>query len=100
MNHSWHPCAQDQEFGMRLAADERLLDQMIADLDAKTSPFPRAGGKAPTVGSPPLQDRRASRASGVDAWLRLVPDRGDVDGPVTLAAVLDAATQAHPPATM
>jgi hypothetical protein len=79
----WYPHAPDQEFGVRLAADEQLLDRLVAILDARSPVTPRAGCKARTPGS-------QTAVSGVEAmvWLSQV---APCDGPVTMATALDAA---------
>jgi hypothetical protein len=76
----WYPYAPDQAFGARAAADEQALDLLIADLDRRRLPPPRAGNKPPISGRP-----RMSAAT----WV--VP-AGDPRGePVTMAQALDAA---------
>ena len=106
--HEWYPCARDQEFGARLAADERLLDRVLADLDAMPLPLPRAGGKAP------VGDGARLPYAPIDVWARFTSLRsevaslrseldclrGEVDRPVTVAAALEGATEARrPPST-
>ena len=83
---TWYPYAPDQAFGVGIAANEQLLDRLVALLDADKAAAPRAGSKAgvtqPVTPSPLL----------FAAWLGLVAG-GDADGPVTTASALDAAPQ-------
>jgi hypothetical protein len=87
-DQTWHPYAPDQAFGRAIANDEELLDQLLLTLDAAVhEPLPRAGNKASIHRPPPSPLPLA-------AWLGAVIGKG-VDGPVTTATALEAATDLH-----
>jgi hypothetical protein len=93
-NSVWYPYAPDQDFGVRVAADEAFLDRLIASLDTARRSAPRPGNKAAVTndaglvpGQPPLPPALA------DAWLRLATTGDGLNGPVTTAVALDAAAQ-------
>ena len=51
MGRTWHPYAPDQAFGRRAARDEELVDALLARMEARREPAPRAGNKANLIGS-------------------------------------------------
>ena len=81
---AWRPYAPDQSFGVRLAADQDLLDRMIAQLDQTQLPPPRPANKAPVRVSshsrPPVRLPVGLLAAAVG-----------LDHPVTTAVALEAA---------
>ena len=88
---TWYPYAPDQEFGVRFAADQELLEQAINRLDAIPRVPPRPANKAPVPGSVVSSTSLARRVGvGPPMW----PAANDLyDGPVTTATALDAATE-------
>jgi hypothetical protein len=85
-NSAWHPYAPDQEFGVRVAADQDTLDRLVAELDARPRPAPRPANKAPLAGQPP------GRSSA--SWIPLFAGDGDpLAGPVSLATILGASAE-------
>jgi hypothetical protein len=87
-DNAWYPYAPDQEFGVRVAADQDTLDRLVAALDARQRTPPRAANKAPLVGRPTWP------TSSPSLWAQvLVADRDPLAGPVTTATVLDAAPE-------
>jgi hypothetical protein len=83
-NSTWYPYAPDQEFGVRVAADQETLERVVAELDARLRPAPRAGNKAPLAGQLDARQRTL--------WAPLlVSDADPLAGPVTTATVLEAA---------
>lgn len=81
---TWHPYAPDQAFGHQAAADEELVDQILARLDGQRRAAPRAGNKAAATASP---TDRWNPTSNQLRWL--VADQAEA--PVTTASALDAA---------
>lgn len=84
---SWYPYAPDQDFGVRLSADQELLDRLVSELDRARRRPPRPANKAP-IG------RGASTRMPSAGWTALMV-RGDptVDGPITTASALEAAAE-------
>jgi hypothetical protein len=92
MGRTWHPYAPDQAFGRRAARDEELVDAMLARMEARREPAPRAGNKANLTGS------TKSSATSVGWWSS---PQGPfswgphTDEPSTIAAALEAAVHAR-----
>jgi pectin methylesterase-like acyl-CoA thioesterase len=104
MGRTWHPYAPDQAFGRRAARDEELVDAMLARMEARREPAPRAGNKANLTettisfgssaawwSSPPGQFSAHGqfRAHGPFSW------GPQTDEPSTIAAALEAAVHAR-----
>ena len=92
MGRTWHPYAPDQAFGRRAARDEELVDALLARMEARREPAPRAGNKANLIGS------TMSFGSTATWWL---PSQQPLswgpqcDEPSTIAAALEAAVHAR-----
>ncbi len=81
---AWRPYAPDQSFGVRLAADQDLLDRVLDQLDHTQQPPPRPANKAP-VGVRPQAPARVRLPVG------LLAAAVGLDHPVTTAVALEAA---------
>jgi hypothetical protein len=83
-DRAWYPYAPDQEFGVRIAADHDLLDQVIFELDARRGRPPRPANKAPLAGSGAVPSR---------GWTPMFVHGSGADGPITTAAALEGAVE-------
>ena len=85
---AWRPYAPDQSFGVRVAADQELLDRIVAQLDRTQPPPPRPANKAPVVSW-------QRPAAGVRLPVGLLAAAVGLDHPVTTAVALEAAVDAR-----
>jgi len=92
MGRTWHPYAPDQAFGRRAAHDEELVDALLARMEARRQPAPRAGNKADLSGSTASFGSSAARWSSPQQPLSWGPQ---CDEPSTIAAALEAAVHAR-----
>ena len=84
---AWYPYAPDQDFGVRIAADQALLELVVTELDLARRMPPRPANKAPVATTPsgPLPG---------PGWTALMVRAGrGGDGPVTTATALEAAAE-------
>ena len=93
----FYPHAADQTFGVRLATDEELLDQLVDVLDAASTP-PRAAGKAP-IDPAPSSGETVPPGAAFIRWLRQLADRDHRDGAAVMAKALDDAAESSSRAT-
>jgi len=92
MGRTWHPYAPDQAFGLRAARDEELVDAMLAQMEARREPAPRAGNKAN------LTETTTSFGSSIAWWSSPQAPFSwgpQTDEPSTIAASLEAAVHAR-----
>jgi hypothetical protein len=92
MGRTWHPYAPDQAFGRRGARDEEMVDAMLARMEARREPAPRAGNKASPSGSVTSVGSTKARWRSDPFSFSWGPQS---DAPSTIAAGLEAAVHAR-----